>query len=100
MAIKVFLLYNNHKGYTMIAVINLFRQLRDKCILRTWLKRGRGLILQKNLIELSAKGDVVAFETLIKAHQKKVYNIALRMTKDPEDAQELSQDACARIYCD
>jgi len=27
MAIKVFLLYNNHKGYTMIAVINLFRQL-------------------------------------------------------------------------
>jgi len=53
---------------------------------------------EKNLIELSAKGNVEAFETLIKTHQKKVYNIALRMTKDPEDAQELAQDALVRAF--
>jgi RNA polymerase sigma-70 factor (ECF subfamily) len=37
---------------------------------------------EKNLIELSAKGNVEAFETLVQAHQKRVYNIALRMTKN------------------
>lgn len=53
---------------------------------------------EKNLIELSAKGNVEAFETLVQAHQKRVYNIALRMTKDPDDAQELSQDALVRAF--
>jgi RNA polymerase sigma-70 factor (ECF subfamily) len=53
---------------------------------------------EKNLVELSAGGDVEAFETLIQAHQKKVYNIALRMTKNPEDAQELAQDTFVRAF--
>ncbi|MDD4297974.1 MAG: sigma-70 family RNA polymerase sigma factor [Ruminiclostridium sp.] len=53
---------------------------------------------EKNLVEKSAEGDIDAFETLIKSHQKKVYNIALRMTKNPEDAQELSQDAFVRAF--
>ena len=53
---------------------------------------------EKNLVELSAGGDIDAFETLIKTHQKKVYNIALRMTKNPDDAQELAQDAFVRAF--
>ena len=53
---------------------------------------------EKNLVEKSAEGDIDAFETLIQSHQKKVYNIALRMTKNPEDAQELSQDAFVRAF--
>lgn len=53
---------------------------------------------EKNLVELSAGGDVEAFETLIQTHQKKVYNIALRMTKNPEDAQELAQDTFVRAF--
>ena len=53
---------------------------------------------EKNLVEKSAGGDIDAFETLIQSHQKKVYNIALRMTKNPEDAQELSQDAFVRAF--
>ncbi|MBP7177250.1 MAG: sigma-70 family RNA polymerase sigma factor [Thermoclostridium sp.] len=53
---------------------------------------------EKNLVELSAGGDIEAFETLIQAHQKKVYNIALRMTKNPEDAQELAQDTLVRAF--
>ncbi len=53
---------------------------------------------EKNLVDLSAKGNIEAFETLIQSHQKKVYNIALRMTKNPEDAQELSQDALVRAF--
>ena len=53
---------------------------------------------EKRLVELSVSGDVEAFETLIQSHQKKVYNIALRMTKNPEDAQELAQDALVRAF--
>jgi RNA polymerase sigma-70 factor (ECF subfamily) len=53
---------------------------------------------ERKLVELSAKGNVEAFETLVQAHQKRVYNIALRMTKDPEDAMELSQDALVRAF--
>lgn len=53
---------------------------------------------EKRLIELSVSGDIEAFETLIQSHQKKVYNIALRMTKNHEDAQELAQDAIVRAF--
>lgn len=53
---------------------------------------------EKNLVDLSAEGDVEAFEKLIQSHQKKVYNIALRMTKNPEDAQELAQDTFIRAF--
>lgn len=53
---------------------------------------------EKKLVELSIGGDIEAFETLIQSHQKKVYNIALRMTKNPEDAQELAQDAFVRAF--
>lgn len=53
---------------------------------------------EKRLIELSVGGDVEAFETLIQSHQKRVYNIALRMTGNPEDAQELAQDAIVRAF--
>lgn len=53
---------------------------------------------EKNLVDLSAGGNVEAFETLIQSHQKKVYNIALRMTKNPEDAQELAQDTFVRAF--
>ena len=53
---------------------------------------------EKKLIELSVSGDIEAFETLIQSHQKKVYNIALRMTKNHEDAQELAQDAIVRAF--
>ena len=43
--------------------------------------RGLELDVTEKLIELSVGGDIEAFETLIQSHQKKVYNIALRMTK-------------------
>lgn len=54
--------------------------------------------MEKALVDKSIRGDVEAFETLIRSHQKKVYNIALRMTKNPDDAQELSQDTFIRAF--
>jgi RNA polymerase sigma-70 factor (ECF subfamily) len=38
------------------------------------------------------RGDLGAFRELIHAHQDKVYSLALRMVKVPEDAEELAQD--------
>jgi len=38
------------------------------------------------------------FENLIRQHQKSVYNVALRLTGNPDDAQDLTQDAFIRAF--
>ncbi len=43
-------------------------------------------------------GDVNAYEALVIEHQKKVYNLALRMLGNEEDAKDASQDAFIRAY--
>jgi RNA polymerase sigma-70 factor (ECF subfamily) len=39
-----------------------------------------------------------SFETLVLAHQDRLYSIALRMLGDPGDAEEAAQDALVRAY--
>ena len=39
-----------------------------------------------------------AFEALVRAHQDRVYTIALRMLGNPSDAEEVAQDAFLRAY--
>ncbi|TMD30948.1 MAG: hypothetical protein E6I94_03845, partial [Chloroflexi bacterium] len=39
-----------------------------------------------------------AFETLVRAHQDRLYSIALRFLGDPSDAEEVAQDALVRAY--
>lgn len=50
------------------------------------------------LIKKCKKGDLDAFETLIKNHQKRAYNIALKMLKNPEDAMDISQEAFIKVF--
>lgn len=38
------------------------------------------------------------FESLVRRHQNSVYNIALRMSGDPEEARDLTQEAFVRAY--
>jgi RNA polymerase sigma-70 factor (ECF subfamily) len=38
------------------------------------------------------------FESLVRQYQKPVYSIALRMTGNPEEAQDLAQEAFVRAY--
>jgi len=47
---------------------------------------------EKELIKRAKKGDVEAFEQLIEGCQKKVFNIALRMLGNYDDASELAQE--------
>lgn len=53
---------------------------------------------EKYLLVKAKNGDIEAFETLIESHQKKVFNIALRMVGNYEDAAELAQDVFVRIF--
>lgn len=43
-------------------------------------------------------GDVNAFEELVTAYERNVYNLALRMTGNPEDAADMSQEAFLKAY--
>ena len=50
------------------------------------------------LIEESRKGNVDAFEELIKDYKKSAYNIALRVMRNVEDAEDASQEALIKIF--
>ena len=43
-------------------------------------------------------GDGNAFEDIVRTYEKNVYNIALRMTGDREDALDISQEAFLKAY--
>ena len=50
------------------------------------------------IIKQVLEGDVNAFEGLVKEYEKNVYNLARRMTGDPEDAADMAQDAFIKAY--
>ena len=50
------------------------------------------------LVSLCRKGEIDAFESLVERHQKKMLNIAYRMTGNYEDACEIVQDAFVAAF--
>ncbi|MBR6312106.1 MAG: sigma-70 family RNA polymerase sigma factor [Oscillospiraceae bacterium] len=54
--------------------------------------------LEAELIASVLAGDADSFEPLVKEHEKKIYNLALRMTGDPDDAYDCAQDAFVKAY--
>ena len=50
------------------------------------------------LIAALARDVDGAFESLVLAHQDRLYSIALRMLGDPRDSEEAAQDALVRAY--
>ncbi len=53
---------------------------------------------EMQVISAILKGDANAYEVLVKEHEKLVYNIALRMVNNEEDAYDISQDAFIKAY--
>jgi len=49
-------------------------------------------------IRRARDGDVQAFERLYRAHLPRVYALTLRMTADPDRAEDLTQDAFVRAW--
>lgn len=50
------------------------------------------------LIEQSRKGNVDAFEELIKDYKKSAFNIALKFLRNVEDAEDVSQEALIKVF--
>jgi len=53
---------------------------------------------EKAIIERVIDGDKDAFEDLVIANQKNVYNLALKMTRNEDDALDISQEAFFKAY--
>lgn len=51
----------------------------------------------KQLIENSLKGDKIALENLIKKHQTWIYNVAINLTSNTEDAADLMQETLIKM---
>ena len=52
---------------------------------------------EAQLIEEAKAGDLAAFEKLVSAYEKKIYNYCLRMTNSHEDAEDLTQEVFVRV---
>lgn len=53
---------------------------------------------EKQVVIKAAAGDPDAFEQLVITHQKRIYNLALKMTGNPEDASDMTQEAFLKAY--
>ena len=50
------------------------------------------------VIRRAQQGDTEAFEMLLSAYEKPVYNLCLRMTGNAEDAADRTQEAFLKIW--
>lgn len=53
---------------------------------------------ERILITRAQSGDPAAFEALVNQHARYVYNLALRLVHDPQEAENLSQEAFLRAW--
>ena len=53
---------------------------------------------EQSLIQRAQKGDHDAFATLVDEHQRYVYNLALRVVKDENEALDLTQETFVRAW--
>ena len=54
--------------------------------------------VEREIIQRVIGGDKNAFEGLVLENQKNVYNLALKMTRNEEDALDISQEAFVKAY--
>ena len=53
---------------------------------------------ENEIIRSVLRGNVNDFEKLVTAYEKNVYNLALRMVGDPEDAADMTQETFIKAY--
>jgi len=50
------------------------------------------------LVRKCLAGDAVAWEGIVRLHQRRIYNLCYRFTNSPDDAQDLTQEVFIRVY--
>lgn len=53
---------------------------------------------ENKLVNKAVKGDNLAFEALMEKHMGIIYNIALRMTANQDDAEDMTQEIMIKIF--
>lgn len=53
---------------------------------------------EMSVVRLAVKGDREAFESLVSSHSQMVYNLALRLCHNSEEAMDISQEAFLRAF--
>ncbi len=56
------------------------------------------VIDEKKCIQKAAKGDASAFEELVLRYQGQIYKLCLRMTGNPDDAADMTQEAFLKVW--
>lgn len=56
------------------------------------------MIDEQSLIARAKKGDTSAFELLVDQHAVYVYNLALRVVKDPHEAEDMAQESFLKAW--
>ena len=52
----------------------------------------------RELVAAAKLGDNKAFEALLRKYRKSVYYMLLKMIKNPDDAEDLTQEAFAKAF--
>lgn len=60
--------------------------------------RTRGEQEERRWILAAREGDLEAFERLVAAYTRPIYNLAYRMLGDPMEAEDATQEIFLRIY--
>ena len=69
-------------------------------IVETEIERGLSPKAQRDLVLIQAAldGSAKAYEALLRSYRKSVYHIALRMVRNPDDADDLTMEAFAKAF--
>ena len=52
----------------------------------------------RELVDSARNGDVAAFGTFVRRHQKRVYRVVVHMLRDAAEAEDVTQEAFVRAY--
>lgn len=52
---------------------------------------------ERRCVELAQAGDTGALHTLIEAHYQQMYHLALKVTRDSDASEDVTQEACVQI---
>jgi RNA polymerase sigma-70 factor (ECF subfamily) len=87
-----------YRGDVSLQVISPFETPGDQGGLPPAALALQGAAAVADDLAAAQRGDNLAFARLVRAHQSRVFSVALRLTGSREDAEELAQDAFVQLH--